>query len=440
MQSNPSASVSKNTEVQSGNGWQSPDRLAAGMVETGTLPNGLRIITNHVPYVHSVTLGIWINAGSRDDPEGLEGLAHFIEHAVFKGTRQRNYVEIARCIEQTGGYIDAWTTKEQTCLYVRCLREHLRLALDLLADLVCNPVFPPGEIRKEKDVVLEEISSVNDTPEELIYEDFEHRSFPGHPLGTPILGSKASIGNMTDEAMRSFMKQRYVPENMLVTAVGSVEHRELNELAESCFSALKPSGEKRPGRKPFLPSMYIPFNRSLKKNVFQTQILLGTVIARNDRHFWSLMVLNTMLSSGMSSILNLELREKKGLVYQTYSTIAFLEEVTTFNIYAGTDRGKAEKTLETIAGLFCSRTVLNPDPAEIESAKSKMLGSLIMGMEKMTQRMSLLAQDLFYSGRYLSAAEKAGLIEAVTPGDIAEAAALLAEPSRLSSLMYKPLR
>ncbi|NTV26833.1 MAG: insulinase family protein [Chlorobiaceae bacterium] len=440
MHSNPSLSVRKNIASTSIDTGHAGERLSAGIVRSGSLSNGLRIVSNLVPYVHSVTLGIWINAGSREDPEGLEGLAHFIEHAVFKGTRKRDYVEIARCIEETGGYIDAWTTKEQTCIYVRCLREHLPLAFDLLADLVCDPVFPAEELDKEKEVVLEEIASVNDTPEELIFEDFDSRSFPRHPLATPILGTEESVERMAESDLRAFMKRHYVPGNMLVTAVGNVDHDELSKLAESHLGSLAAGPSDTLARNLFDTANYKPFKATVKKSVCQAQLLLGTVIPREDRHYWGLMVLNTMLSSGMSSILNLELREKRGLVYQAYSSMAFLDDVTTFNIYAGTDKGKTAKTLDTIAELFAGRTLTDPDPAEIETAKSKMLGSMIMGMEKMTRRMSVLAQDLFYFGSYLSPSEKALLIESVNTGDVTAATTSLGVPSLLSTLIYKPSR
>ncbi|NTU57353.1 MAG: insulinase family protein [Chlorobiaceae bacterium] len=440
MHSNPSTSVRKNITSTSGDTCTSEQRLSAGIIQTGTLTNGLRIISNLVPYVHSITLGVWINAGSREDPGGREGLAHFIEHAVFKGTIRRDYVEIARCIEETGGYIDAWTTKEQTCIYVRCLREHLGLAFDLLADLVCNPVFPPEELEKEKEVVLEEISSVNDTPEELIFEDFDRRSFPGHPLGTAILGTEESVGAITEGDLRNFMREHYVPEKMLITAVGNVDHDELESLASSYLGNLCRATPDAAARNFFDLAGYKPFTATLKKSVSQAQILLGTVIPRDDAHFWGLMVLNTMLSSGMSSTLNLELREKRGLVYQAYSSMAFLDDVTTFNIYAGTDKGKTAKTLETITDLFTGGSLKKPDQAELEAAKSKMLGSLIMGMEKMTRRMSHFAQDIFYNGQHQTPSEKACLIEAVTADDVAVAAEKLGIPALLSTLVYKPSR
>jgi len=421
-----------------GNAALPEQRLSTGLVETGTLPNGLRIVTNQVPWIHSVTLGLWIDAGSREDPEGLEGMAHFIEHALFKGTRKRDYVQIARCIESTGGYIDAWTTKEQTCLCVRCLREHLHLAFDLLADLVCNPLFPPDEIEKEKEVVLEEIAGVNDTPEELLFEEFDRRTFRKHPLGTPILGTEKSVEQLSVEEIRNFMRRHYTPPKMLVTAIGNIGHDEVSELADAFLGHLTDTRGENSTRRLFDLSVYKPFSKTVKKSVFQSQILLGTIVPRDDRRFWGLMVLNAMLSSGMSSILNLELREKRGLVYQAYSSVAFYDELTAFNIYAGTDKGKASKTLDTIGELLTGNALKEPDPSGLAEAKSKMLGSMILGMEKMTRRMSHIAQDMFYYGRWLPPAEKAGLIDAVTADDVAMAASGLGIPERLSTLIYKP--
>ncbi len=419
----------------------SEQRLASGDIRGATLPNGLRVFSELVPYVHSVTVGIWINAGSREDPEGLEGLAHFIEHAIFKGTKKRDYIDIARCIEEAGGYIDAWTTKEQTCICVRCLREHLPLAFDLLADLICNPLLPEEELEKEREVVLEEIASVNDTPEELIFEEFDLRSFPGHPLGAPILGTEKSIERFSRKKLRNFMRRHYVPSKMLVTAVGNIDHDEVARLAESHFGSMKePPASEESMRKLFDLADYQPFSVSRKKRIYQSQLLLGTVIPRDDRQFWSLMVLNAMLGSGMSCLLNLELREKRGLVYQAYSSLAFLDELTTFNIYAGTDKGKAPKTLETITALLGSKTLQSPDPDDLKAAKSKMLGSLILGMEKMARRMSRIAQDVFYYGTHQPPAEKAALIEAVSADDVAEAAAIVSRPEKLSTLIYKASR
>ncbi|MEI8185191.1 MAG: pitrilysin family protein [Chlorobiaceae bacterium] len=411
-----------------------------GSVHQDELANGLKIVTDTVPYVQSITLGIQIDAGSRDDPEENQGLAHFIEHALFKGTGRRSYIDIARNIEKNGGYLDAFTTKEQTCIYLRCLAEHLEPSFDLLSDLVCDPVFPHEEIDKEKEVVIEEISSVNDTPEELIFEEFDLRSFPLHPLGKPILGTEESVGHFTDDTLKNFMRQHYVPKKMLLTATGKVHHDEIMRLGEKFLGKLREPAGSQYVRQPFLPEHYTPFSLTLKKQVFQAQIVLGTAIARHDPLFYNLMVLNSMLGNGMSSLLNLELREKRGLAYNVYSSITFYDDLTTLNIYAGTDSNKTKVTLELVKELLKSDSLKNPDPEELQAAKTKLLGSHIMGMEKMTRRMSQMASDISYFGRYIEPEEKTAAIEAVTEDGIAEAAMRLLHDAPYSTLVYKPGR
>jgi len=409
-------------------------------VHQDVLANGLRIVTDTVPYVQSITLGIQIDAGSRDDPEKSQGLAHFIEHALFKGTRRRTYIDIARNIEKNGGYLDAYTTKEHTCIYLRCLAEHLEPSFDLLSDLVCDPIFPLEEIDKEKEVVIEEISSVNDTPEELVFEEFDLRSFPNHPLGKPILGTEESVEAFSDDDLKNFMRRHYIPKKMLLTATGKVSHDEIMRLSERFLGAHGESTGNEYLRQPFLAEHYTPFTLTLKKRVCQAQIVLGTAIPRHDPLYYSLMVLNSMLGNGMSSILNLELREKRGLAYNVYSSLTFFDDLTAINIYAGTDSNKTKVTLELIKELLQSDALKNPDPEEVLAAKTKLLGSHIMGMEKMTRRMSQTASDLSYFRRYIEPAEKTSAIEAVTVEDIAEAALRILHDAPYATLVYKPGR
>jgi predicted Zn-dependent peptidase len=414
--------------------------LSPDTVRQDILSNGLRIITDEVPHVRSVTLGIQIEAGSRDDPDEHPGLAHFIEHALFKGTERRSYLDIAKNIEKNGGYLDAYTTKEHTCIYLRCLEKHIEPSFDLLADLVSSPLFPPEEMEKEKEVVIEEINSVNDTPEELIFDEFDLRSFPGHPLGRPILGTEKSIAGFSTEVLGSFMKEHYFPANMLVTATGSASHDTIVPLAERFLGHLSALVQRTYVRKPYHSADYTPFKETLKKQVCQAQIVLGTAIERNDNLFNSLMVLNSMLGNGMSSLLNLELREKRGLAYNVYSALSFFDDMTALNIYAGTDGNKTGTTLELIDGLLRSSALLEPAPEEVESAKRKLVGSAVMGMEKMTRRMSQTASDISYFGRYVTLEEKTEAIESVTADDIARAAAVLFRDTPFSTLVYKPKR
>ncbi|MCF8384098.1 MAG: insulinase family protein [Chlorobium sp.] len=418
---------------------QKPEFPPEGILSS-TLGNGLRVVTDYVPWVQSVTLGIHIDAGSRDDPNRKGGIAHFLEHAVFKGTKNRDYIEIAGGIERNGGYLDAWTTKEQTCIYLRCLDRFTEPSLDLLADLVCNPVFPPEEIEKEKEVVQEEISSVNDTPEELVFEDFDRYLFDRHPLRRPILGTEESVAGLTESDLKAFMADFYRPEKMFLTATGNIRHETFIKLAERGFATLSSGSSPVPARAAFPQKNYKPFTRTLKKRVHQAQIVLGTVIPRHDPSFYPLMLLNTILGNGMSSMLNIELREKLALAYSTYSSIAFFDDLTVMNIYAGTDGNKIEQTLDVISSVLKSPELAAPPDRELLSAKSKVLGSLLMGTEKMTRRMSHLATDLSYFGRHVPLEEKTAAIEAVTVEAVTEAARKVLEETSLSTLVYKPIR
>ena len=310
----------------------------------------------------------------------------------------------------------------------------------MLSDLVCDPIFPSEEIDKEKEVVIEEISSVNDTPEELVFEEFDLRSFPDHPLGKPILGIEESVEAFTDDNLKTFMRQHYIPRKMLLTATGKVGHDNIMRLSERFLGPLGESPNSTYVRQPFLAEHYTPFTLTLKKRVCQAQIVLGTAIPRHDPLYYSLMVLNSMLGNGMSSLLNLELREKRGLAYNVYSSVTFFDDLTAINIYAGTDSNKTKVTLELIKELLQSDALKNPDPEEVLAAKTKLLGSHIMGMEKMTRRMSQTASDLSYFRRYIEPAEKTSAIEAVTVEDIAEAAMRILHDAPYATLVYKPGR
>lgn len=414
--------------------------LSRECIESCTLRNGFRILTDYVPWAEIVTLGIHIEAGSRDDPDRKAGLAHFLEHAMFRGTKHRDYIEIATGVERNGGYLDAYTTKEQTCIFLRCLPQFTEPCLDLLADLVCNPVFPETELEKEKAVVLEEISSVNDTPEELVFEEFDRHLFGTHPLGRPILGTRQSLLSLSADELRSFMADFYRPETMFLTAIGNVRHEKIVKLAERYFSEQSSSNRHAPERKPFQPERGKPFSRSVKKRIHQAQIVLGNVSMRDDSLFESLMVLNALLGNGMSSILNIELREKRALVYTAYSSVTFFNDLTLLNLYAGTDANKTDQTLDLLDSLLKSPELVRPPEEMLRSAKSKLLGSLLMSTEKMTRRMSHLATDLSYFGNPVPLAEKVAAIEAVSRDDITRTVQWLLANNPLSILVHKPAR
>jgi len=412
--------------------------FSAGPVFEDRLEGGLRVFSNHVPHVQSITLGVWINAGSREDPEDMAGLAHFLEHAVFKGTRTRDYLEIASCIEEVGGYIDAYTTKENTCIYIRCLRQHAPLAFSLLADLTGSPVFPDDELEKEKEVVIEEIHGIDDSPEELIFDRFDTLAFPRHPLGPAILGTEESIESITPQALRRFMRQHYVAENMILTAVGNISREEVLRQAEQHFSELRKSPESAGPERTFSTGDYVAFSAREEKPLSQGHLLYGLAAPRDDTFFYGLMLLNTVLSGGMSSRLNIELREKAALAYNAYSSLTLFDDVTLFNIYAGTDADNIAKAVAIMKNMLDPEKLSAMDRKEFLAAKNKLQGALVMGMEKMTRRMSKAARDMFYFGRHISIEEKLAGIEALAAEDLGRSAAYLRRHADASLLVYEP--
>ncbi|MBL6957227.1 MAG: insulinase family protein [Chlorobium phaeobacteroides] len=412
--------------------------ISAGQVIENNLQNGLRVVSNYTPHVNTITLGIWINAGSREDPEKLSGLSHFLEHAVFKGTHSKDHLAISRCIEQVGGYIDAYTTKENTCIYIRCLKEHRALAFDLLSDMICNPSFPEDEIEKEKAVVIEEIHGINDSPEELIFDQFDTLAFPHHPLGPTILGTEKTVNRITTGSLRKFMRQHYVAENMLVTAVGNISHEEIMLLAEKSFSGLNTRPSSSGTARTFRQEDYHPFHLKRKKPLYQTQLLYGMAVPRNDTFFYSLLLLNTLLSGGMSSILSLELREHNALAYNAYSSLTFFDDATLLNIYAATDPENTEKALLIIKNVLNAENISKISREEHQAAINKLRGGMLMEMEKMIQRMSKAARDIFYFGKAVELEEKISRIDNITPDDLGYAAEYLQQHTEASTLLYEP--
>lgn len=430
---NPNSGHSRRTAMTSNNAHM--HQPSAPLIEDRT-PAGIRVVTNRVAHVESVTIGVWINAGSREDPSGKEGLAHFLEHAVFKGAGTRDYLQVGRCIEEVGGYIDAWTTKENTCIYVRCLAPHLHLACCLLADLVCKPTFPEEELEKEKEVVAEEIASVNDAPEELIFDQFDELAFPGHDIGPAILGTEESVASITTHDLRQFMEQYYTADNMLLLAIGNIEHDTIMAAVAESFASVRPDSANGRHRRIFTPDNYRPFSREEERSTFQAQILYGTAAPRNNKDFYPLLLLNTILGSGMSSRVNIELREKTPLAYSAYTSLTLFDDLTLFNIYAGTDNENIAQARTIIEKLLDCSALCAISEAELATAKSRLMGAMVMGMEKMSRRMSRAARDLLYFGRLISLEEKTEMLMQVRPGDIAAAATRLFGAASHSSLIH----
>jgi predicted Zn-dependent peptidase len=383
------------------------------MIRKEVLSNGLTLLTETMPDVRSVSIGVWLRRGSRDEPARINGISHFIEHLVFKGTETRSAKQIALQMDMVGGQMDAFTSKEYTCFYAKVLDEHQDVAVDLLADIVQRPLFDAQELERERQVVLEEIRMVEDTPDELLYDLFSGRFFPSHPLGRPIQGTAASVADLGRRQLLSFFREAYRPANMLIVAAGNVRHARMSRLVRQAFGGLEP-GRSRDGRKvPPRPRPTIVTRR--RSELEQLHVLLGIPAFADslDRRY-ALHVWNTVLGGTMSSRLFQRIREERGLAYNVYSALNTFADTGMLTIYAATNPRSANEVIRLVVQELRSLRDLGPTREEITVAKEHLKGSLMLSLESTSSRMSNLARQEIYFGRQLTLAETLRGIERVS--------------------------
>jgi predicted Zn-dependent peptidase len=389
-------------------------------IERAVLPNGFRIVTESMPYVRSVSLGIWIGSGSRVERVPENGLSHFIEHMVFKGTNTRSSEEIAKSVDSVGGGLDAFTSKELVSFNTKVLDEHLPFAFDVLSDLVLNPLFREEDIEKEKGVILEEIKMEADQPEFVLHEAFIGNFWKGHGLGRPILGTKETVKKFTREMLIDYYDRIYTPENITITAAGNLEHHEIVRLVESRFAGLKKRDELPLGP---VPKTHAPIILKKKESLEQVHIAMGvpSYPLAHARRF-PLYVLNTVLGGGMSSRLFQDIREKQGLAYAVYSELNLFSDTGCFTVYAGTASETAKKVVDSVVGEFrtLKEELIGDD--ELRRAKDHLKGSLMLSLESTSSRMSNLARQELYFNRFMSMDEMLENIETVTREEVREVA------------------
>lgn len=385
-------------------------------IERAVLPNGFRIVTESMPYVRSVSLGVWIGSGSRVEQAPENGLSHFIEHMVFKGTRSRSAEDIAKSVDSVGGGLDAFTSKELVSFNTKVLDEHLPYAFDVLSDLVLNPLFRAEDIEKEKGVILEEIKMEADQPEFVLHEAFIGNFWKGHGLGRPILGTKETVKKFSQEMLFDYYNRIYSPENITITAAGNLEHDEIVRLVESQFAGLSRRQEILAGPP---PKTHAPIILKRKESLEQVHIALGVPCypLAHTRRF-PLYVLNTVLGGGMSSRLFQDIREKQGLAYAVYSELNLFSDTGCFTVYAGTAIETAKKVIDSVVGEFrrLKDDLIGVD--ELRRAKDHLKGSLMLSLESTSSRMSNLARQELYFKRFMSMDEMLENIEAVTRDEV----------------------
>jgi predicted Zn-dependent peptidase len=401
------------------------------------LPNGLRIVTEKIPYVHSVAVGVWVDVGSRDEDETNNGISHFIEHMAFKGTKHYNLREIARSLESVGGYLNAFTTKEHTCFYARALDTHLNRAIGVLADLVQSPRFDRQEMEKEKFVVLEELKNAEDDPDDLIHDYFDKSIYHKHPLGFPVIGREETIRSFTRERIRDFAAAFYVPGNMVIAAAGNLEHEKLVDLVRAKFTRGKGRGGARPRRR--RPRVHAPRLQTVERPITQAHICMGTIACNvRSTHRYPLMMMSTLLGEGMSSRLFQSLRERYGLAYNVYSFVNTMSDTGNFGVYIGTDAANIERALDAIRKEFAKLRTGKVSDAELRRTASQVKGTIALSLESVSSRMMRLGSGEMYYGENFALKDVIDRIDGVTAREIHEAAKTYLNVDDFSTVIFKP--
>jgi predicted Zn-dependent peptidase len=402
-------------------------------IERTVLPNGIRVISERMPHVRSVSVGIWIGTGSREETDEESGISHFIEHMVFKGTKNRSAEQIARSVDSIGGGLDAFTSKELVSYNVKVLDEHLPEAFDIVTDLVRHPLFDPGDIEKEKGVILEELKMEVDNPEYLIHEIFSSRFWKGHALGRPILGTRQTIRSFDRARIERYYRKYYSTSNILITAAGNVNHKKLVKLTEERFGDLKPS--RFPALKE-APKANAPLIFRDKKSLEQVHVYLGVPsIPMTHESRFACYILNAVLGGGMSSRLFQNIREKQGLAYAVYSELSMYRDAGCMLIYAGTSLRSARKVIESIAHEVreLSTTLISAD--ELRRTKDHLKGSFVLGLESTSSRMANLARQELYFERFFTIDEMLDRIEDVKSEEVRGLAQEFFDPKKFAIAM-----
>jgi predicted Zn-dependent peptidase len=394
------------------------------------LPNGLTIITEQMDHIRSVSLGIWVKSGSRHEEAQVNGISHFIEHMVFKGTTSRSAEDIARQVDSIGGNMDAFTGKETVCFNMKVLDEHLPVAIDILSDMVLHPVFAPGEITRERGVILEEIKMDEDNPDYLVHELFIQNFFKDHPLGKPILGTKETVRCFDQGAILTDYASKFVPGNLIISAAGSIQHEQVVDLLRKRFEHLKPGSNGWHDNRPKTSSRITLRN---KKSLEQVQICLGvpSYEISHSRRYVSY-VLNTLLGGGMSSRLFQNVREKQGLVYSIFSELNPFRDIGCLSVYAGTSRESAPKVVQSVLQEFRNFKEVPLSDEELKRGKDQLKGSLMLSLESSTARMSNLARQEMYYDRFFGMDEIIDRIQDVTAEAVQESARELFKPEAIA--------
>ena len=390
-----------------------------------TLENGLRVASVDMPGLETAAVGVWVDAGARCESARLNGISHLLEHMAFKGTKRRDALAIAEQIESVGGHLNAYTSREYTAYVARVLKEHVPLAIDILADIVQHATMPEDELERERDVVMQEIAQVHDTPDDLVFDLFQETAFPDQPLGRSILGTVDSVGSFSREVLVDYMAEHYSADRMVVAAAGRVDHDALVKLAAEAFDALP-----HPTAAKFEPAAYRGGDTRRDQRLEQVHLVMGfDGVAYGDPGFYTQQVLATTLGGGMSSRLFQEVREKRGLAYSVYSFTASYLDGGLFGIYAGAGKDHTHELVPVI----CDEVVKIAQSVrddELDRARAQLKASLLMSLESPSARCEQLSRQMLIFGRPIPASEIIERIDEVDADALTGAARRLIEGAR----------
>ncbi|MBM1688982.1 M16 family metallopeptidase [Sulfitobacter geojensis] len=398
------------------------------------LSNGFRIVTEHMPGLASASIGVWVSAGGRHETPQQNGIAHFLEHMAFKGTAKRTSLQIAEAIEDVGGYINAYTSREVTAYYVRVLENDVALGLDVIADILRNPVLDPNEIEVERGVILQEIGQALDTPDDVIFDWLQEQAYPGQPLGRTILGPSERVSNFDRSDLQGFIKDHYGPEQMILSAAGAVDHDEIVKLAEELFGDMP--------AKPLFQMDVASFKGGevrQNKALEQAHFALGFESpGYRAEDIYVAQIYASALGGGMSSRLFQEIRENRGLCYTIFAQAGAHADTGMMTIYAGTSAEQLPE-LASITIDEMKRAATDMSPAEVARARAQMKAGLLMGLESPSNRAERLARLIQIWDRIPSLKETIEKIDAVTTGDVRDLAQRMAADAPAALALYGPV-
>ncbi len=407
------------------------------MVEKTTLSNGVRILSQKMPHVQSVSLGVWVNAGSRDEAESESGLSHFIEHMIFKGTKKRTAFEIAKAFDSIGGYTNAFTSMENTCYHAKVMVNHINTMTEILTDIFLNSLFDEAEIEKERPVIFQEISMMEETPDDFIHQ-LAAMSFWGDcPLGRSILGSRDNILKFDSSTIQSFFKRLYQPDRIVISAAGNIDHGRLLESVCPAFETIT-TGNEMPVRTASTAKSSV---NVYPKDIEQVHICLNTKgLSSTDPGRYALSIMNTIIGGNMSSRLFQQIREQQGLAYSVYSFISSFQDVGTFGAYAAVDPSNVVKTVYLIMDTLKDIKNAFVTEDELRYAKEFTRGNLLMSAENNDNLMSRLAQNEFNFGRHIPIEEILNKIDSIRPDDILMLAENILQKDMMTLVLHGPVQ